>query len=88
VRFTAALRGTAHSWAAAGMPSVEHVSTTHPPDQEQVMSYIISDESGTSGAVHQRDAWGWPREERPTYRTQAAPTFPRTTTTTAFPVWS
>ena len=42
------------------------------------MSYIISDESGTSGAVHQRDAWGWPREERPTYRTQAAPTFPRT----------
>ena len=42
------------------------------------MSFIISDESGTSGAVHRRDAWGWPREERPTYRTQAAPSSPRT----------
>ena len=53
------------------------------------MSYIISDESGTSGAVHRRDAWGWPREERPTYRTQPASTFSGTTTTTAaFPVWS
>ena len=53
------------------------------------MSYIISDESGTSGAVHQRDAWGWPREERPSYKTQAAHSFPRTpVTTTAFPVWN
>ena len=56
------------------------------------MSFIISDESGTTGTVHQRDAWGWPREERPTYRTQATTTFSRTTTTTAtttaFPVWS
>ena len=52
------------------------------------MSFIISDESGTSGAVHRRDAWGWPREERPTYRTQAAPSSPRTPTHTPFPVWS
>ena len=52
------------------------------------MSYIISDESGTSGAVHQRDAWGWPREERPTYRTQAASSSPRSPAHTALPVWS
>ena len=41
------------------------------------MSHIISDESGTSAAVHPRDAWGWPRDERPSYRHQPAPTLRR-----------
>ena len=42
------------------------------------MSFIISDESGTSGATHARDAWGWPRQERPSESVQTFPvqTFP------------
>ena len=36
------------------------------------MSFIISDESGTSSPTHARDAWGWPREERPEWATQSA----------------
>ena len=37
------------------------------------MSFIISDESGTSGATHARDAWGWPRQERPSDSVQTFP---------------
>ena len=37
------------------------------------MSFIISDESGTSGATHARDAWGWPRQERPSESVQTFP---------------
>jgi hypothetical protein len=41
------------------------------------MSFIISDESGTSSPTHARDAWGWPREERPEWVTQPASPSPR-----------
>ena len=49
------------------------------------MSFIISDESGTSGATHARDAWGWPRQERPT---DSVPTFAQRDFAGSVSTWS